>query len=239
MKITLITNYDAASSLALNYLESALSKHTSTVFYTNKSNLKPTGSSNRLYQLSEFDKRILDPNIFEKLGAKELNQINTGSDLERFQTSNPDLVISIRHMSILKDEVIQQAKHGVINLHSGLLPDFRGVMATFWAMHQQQSSIGTTLHKIEDSSIDTGSVISTDTIIANYNKSYLWNTLSLYKTGCESIERAIESISSGERLESVGQSSEGGAYYTFPEESTLAEFKYDLFSKEDDLEVFL
>ncbi|MCH2191054.1 MAG: hypothetical protein MK188_09035 [Gammaproteobacteria bacterium] len=192
-----------------------------------------------LQQLAQFDKSILDSNIFTKLRAEELNQINKGTDLARFQESDPELVISIRHMSILEKKIIQQPRHGVINLHSGLLPDFRGVMATFWAMYNQQSTIGTTLHKIEDRSIDTGSVISTSSIGLNYNKSYLWNTLNLYKTGCTAIQRALHSVSSGHDLKSVNQGREKGAYFSYPDQNTLSEFKYDLFNKEDSLTDFL
>lgn len=148
----------------------------------------------RLSELGEFDKRILDSQIYQDLAARELNQINEDSDLELYLESDPELVISLRHMSILKDQVISQPEHGVINLHSGLLPYYRGVMATFWAMNQQETVIGTTLHQIEDSTIDTGAVISQTSLVADYRKSYLWNTLNLYKQGCESIEQAICSI---------------------------------------------
>lgn len=47
---------------------------------------------------------------------------------------NPDLFISIRFGKIFKDEIIQVPKFGLINLHSTILPDYRGIMGTLHAI---------------------------------------------------------------------------------------------------------
>ena len=94
-------------------------------------------------------------------GVSTLNAINDAAGHERYAESKPDVVLSVRYGVILRDPAISLPKHGVLNLHSGLLPDYKGVMATFWALLNKESEIGTTLHFIEDSSIDTGSIVTT------------------------------------------------------------------------------
>lgn len=89
---------------------------------------------------------------------------------------------------------------GVINLHSGLLPAYQGVMATFWALLNKEQRIGTTLHFIEDSTIDTGAIISQSLVDANYGESYLWNVLHIYKAGCANVLSATEVIQAGNAL---------------------------------------
>jgi len=51
---------------------------------------------------------------------------------------------------IIREPVIAHSQYGYINLHSGLLPDYRGVMASFRAMVNGDAEIGSTLHYIQD-----------------------------------------------------------------------------------------
>ena len=88
-------------------------------------------------------------------------------------------------------------KHGVLNLHSGRLPDYKGVMATFWALLNDEKEIGTTLHYIDDCGIDTGRVITTTSMTVDRNRSYLWHVLGLYDAGCRSVLSAIQQIRQG------------------------------------------
>ena len=52
------------------------------------------------------------------------------------------------------------ASLGVLNLHSGKLPDYRGVMATFRAMMAEDETLFSTVHWIDDKTIDTGRILS-------------------------------------------------------------------------------
>ena len=52
--------------------------------------------------------------------------INAPSGISRVQAFAPDLIVSIRFGEILRWPVIRSARFGVLNLHSGLLPAFRG-----------------------------------------------------------------------------------------------------------------
>ena len=74
--------------------------------------------------------------------------------------TTPELMISIRYGKILRSKALSIPDHGVLNLHSGKLPDYRGVMATFRAMLAQEQELFSTLHWIDDDTIDTGRVIS-------------------------------------------------------------------------------
>lgn len=166
---------------------------------------------------------------FEGLAKKSenpiriLNAINKGEGFATLKDSNPDLIVTIRYGIILKEEVIALPQYGVINLHSGLLPEYKGVMASFRALLAGDEIIGTTLHYIPDASIDTGPVIGTSSFKVVPNKSYLWHVLSLYPCGCELILQTIETIASHGCVDSEHQLG-GGNYYSFPTETELEEF---------------
>lgn len=228
MKITFLVNWDSAAAHALALLAPRLHDVDVSVFYTrNPSRLK--SMPQKLRTLAAFEENQLRSQqaIFHKLKAQCLNDIND-QDFQKFSDSQPDLVISIRHMSILKSNVIDTPKLGIINLHSGLLPSYQGVMATFWAMKNKEAYLGTTLHFIEDVSIDTGAIIAQSSDVTRFDKSYYWNVLNVYQRGCNNILAAVDSLRIGEQLNAEPQIGKAH-YYSFPNDADLNEFDHRLF----------
>lgn len=229
MKITVLTNWDCASAHALSLLAPDLTDFEVAVFYTRKKSKSTLAKPGNLAALARFDEQqlSLSQSIFDHFNARQLNDIN-GRDFAEFESSKPDLVISIRHMSILKSAVISTPTLGVINLHSGILPNYQGVMATFWAMKNNEKEIGTTLHFIEDASIDTGAVIAWSRQATQFDKSYFENTLSIYQDGCQNIINAVNKLDSGESLAAAPQSG-ASSYFSFPSDTDFEEFEWSLF----------
>jgi methionyl-tRNA formyltransferase len=246
MNITLLTNRDLPSHLALSRLIGALSHHKLSIFISEK-----VGADHRLPQplmdLAAFEKKVLADGrpSFDDLAAcagctlqgfSDIgNRVNGPEGIARLQATEPDLIISLRFGLIIRDAVIAIPKHGVINLHSGLLPDYRGVMATFRAMLDGESEIGSTLHFIQDAGVDTGDIISLLPIPVATDKSYLFNVLNLYAGGCDQIIEAVAAIAAGQPLDARPQQGRAG-YYSFPSEEQLAEFfalGYSLFEEDD------
>jgi methionyl-tRNA formyltransferase len=229
MKITLLTNWDSASAHALTILAPSLSTFDVTVFYTHNEFKKAPTKPESLLALGRFDeqKLIQSKSIFDHFNAKKLNDIN-GSGFIEFRESKPDLVISIRHMSILKSAVISIPALGVINLHSGILPNYQGVMATFWAMKNNEEEIGTTLHFVEDARIDTGAIIALSKQATQFDKSYFDNTLSVYQSGCKNIINAINKLNHGGSLSATPQSGASN-YFSFPSDTDFDQFEWSLF----------
>ena len=101
--------------------------------------------------------------------------------------------------------------------------DYRGVMATFRAMLAQEQELFSTLHWIDDDTIDTGSVISVQGHTRNAIGCYLSNTLSLYPAGCRAIINAVNALEDGEDLPNLASGGPGN-YYSFPDEETIRDF---------------
>ena len=143
--------------------------------------------------------------------------------IARIAVTEPELIISVRFGLIIREAVIAIPKHGIINLHSGLLPDYRGVMATFRAMQNNDSQIASTLHYIQDGGIDNGDIISISAIPLNSHHSYLLNVINLYAGGCRQILNAVSSLCAGEALITHPQDQDA-SYYSFPKQSELDAF---------------
>jgi len=259
MKIAILANRDLAACSALNRLWPALcAAHEVQLILSSRVGKNNADRPAQLRDLAIAEQDYFNDFIFplartlpavqkgpwlgfEDLAAQSdrplwtLNQINTEQERQKVADFAPDLMISIRYGVILKQAVLAIPGAGVLNLHSGLLPDYRGVMASFWAMLNGVKTLGTTLHYIDDSTIDTGRVLATTSLPVNPDKSYLWHVLELYEAGCERILEVVASIDSGKAPACHSQSGEG-QYYSFPAAQQLDEFVgagFSLFHAED------
>jgi methionyl-tRNA formyltransferase len=166
-----------------------------------------------------------------------LNFQNINKDgLEYLKLWQPDLIISVRFGQIFKGEIINLPKYGIINLHSGILPDYRGIMATFWTMLEEKKQIGSTLHFISDASIDTGDIISVSNLNVDPSKSLIWHINSLYKNGgIQMIDSAIKNFKNNIPINTMKPDLSKSGYFSYPQESDFEKFKknYKIFDPFD------
>lgn len=165
---------------------------------------------------------------------------NSEEGLAVLRDERPDLIVSVRYRKIFKEAAIAIPKCGVINLHSGVLPQYRGAMATFWSMLNGETEIGTTLHYISDGTIDTGPIIGIARRPLDYARSYLSNVLDLYPAGVQMIAEAVVQIGRAGRATSTPQTG-AGRYYSFPKKPDIERFRslnHSLFGDRD-LEAFV
>jgi methionyl-tRNA formyltransferase len=246
MNITLLANRDLASNLALNYLYQDLeSQHVLRVLLSAQVGGRATKPL-ALQELAFAEQALFNQMIFPALRSRggrlkdkllgfddlkalgleinDINSVNCAQGQQIIRDSNPDLIVSVRFGLILKQVILAIPKYGVINLHSGKLPDYRGVMACFRAMQNNEVEHSSTLHYIRDGSIDCGDIISYNTTTLNYQLSYLENVLNLYRGGIKQVLKAISVIERDGVVASYPQSVQGN-YYSFPSETEIDDFR--------------
>jgi folate-dependent phosphoribosylglycinamide formyltransferase PurN len=90
---------------------------------------------------------------------REVPHINHPEVARLADRLNPDL-IAVFGTSLIRGELLQKGRLGMVNLHGGLSPEYRGSDCTFWALYNgEPEKIGCTLHYI-DAGIDTGRLIA-------------------------------------------------------------------------------
>ena len=264
MNITILSNRDLASCVALNHLLPQLGGHSLRVFLSSRVGQGAAGReraavpegldtlkfieqdlfNDHLFPLmdraasggagADSDSQAAPPGTLLSFRALErylaapielLNDIN-GEGLARFAKSAPDIALSIRYGVILREDAIAVPRCGVLNLHSGRLPDYKGVMATFRALMNGDSELNMTLHTIDDSGIDTGRILAYSSLAVARERSYLWHVLKLYEGGCRVFAEAALAALSGEAINGVEQASltERGRYFSFPTQEELLAF---------------
>jgi methionyl-tRNA formyltransferase len=242
MRILCCLNRDIASSVALNLLLAAFAKHEVRVGLTEQVG---GATSFTAEHPDRRDLRIAEqtlPNdvffpLIERAGLPDNgNRYLTFAEVERYRGIRvaplvnpnapeglaevrefaPDLILTIRYGAILKSAVIAIPRFGVLNLHSGRLPQYRGMLATFRALAAGDAEIGCTLHYISDGTIDTGAIVNTASTRVTPGRSLLWHILALYPVGVQLIADALSSLSRGVAVPGARQSANEGAYYSQP-----------------------
>ena len=250
MNITLLVNKDLPSCLALNYILPFLSSHRIFVFFSSRVGRENKDTPAGMKQLQFFEQELFNDVVFPLLdqdrsrnrkssllsfsglsmycvnAPEDLNDIN-GRGIEVLASTEPDLVVSIRYGVILQQEAISIPGFGVLNLHSGDLPKYRGVMASFRALLAGESELKTTLHFIDDNGIDSGRIIGKSTLTVDVEKSYLWHVLSLYELGSRLVLDIVEQIDLGKKIRPEVLSKELGIsqYYSFPSSKDIEKFE--------------
>lgn len=244
MRITFLCNRDVHANVALNLLVPSLRGHEVSVFLSDRP-LKvgglPAGFASLVAAERTIPNDVLWPladaaadagaefGSFERCAARlggtraSLNEPNSVDGLRTLRESRPDLIVSIRYLRILRADAIAIPRLGVINLHSGPLPEYRGVQATFRGMLNGASHIGCTLHRIVDPGIDTGPIIRVAHLPTPSDLSLFDAVQSVYPPGAAMIAEAIDALSRGETLPATTPGS-AGTYYSWPTEEDLGRF---------------
>jgi len=89
----------------------------------------------------------------------EVPHINHPDVVKLAEELKPDL-IAVFGTSLIRGELLHKGRLGMVNLHGGLSPEYRGADCTFWALYNAEpEKIGCTLHYI-DAGIDTGLLVA-------------------------------------------------------------------------------
>ncbi|MDY0029394.1 MAG: hypothetical protein RBR86_05580 [Pseudobdellovibrionaceae bacterium] len=153
-------------------------------------------------------------------------------------------VLSNRSTHIFYDPLVKainkDSPYGkFFNLHSGILPDYRGVMPTMRTMFDYASGkrslppvFGLTLHKVDsydkskkDNGIDTGNVIDVATFQDMKVGTGFGTQIKLAPWGVKVITKLIERLKDGDQALGTPQIEDKSGYYTFPTKAELKEWK--------------
>ncbi|MEY4609885.1 MAG: hypothetical protein RL246_204 [Bacteroidota bacterium] len=84
--------------------------------------------------------------------------VNSPANLAILRDLNADLFISIGGNQIFKKDLLSIPTRGTINLHTALLPKYRGLMPSFWVLKNREKYTGVSVFFV-DEGIDSGPIV--------------------------------------------------------------------------------
>ena len=178
-----------------------------------------------LYLLNRFIRNLNLSRVLSDCSVPEIklnDSINHENSLKKIRDLNPDILISVAGNEIFKKPLIDLAPKGCLNLHTALLPKYRGLMPTFWVLKNNEQFTGVSVFFV-DEGIDSGDIVVQKKIeIADCSQEELINkTKSL---GIGAICEALRLIEIG-NVELIPNDIEKGSYFSFPTKEDVMDFK--------------
>ena len=148
-----------------------------------------------------------------------INKLKSVNKIKSFQ---PDLLVSILGNQIFKTPILNLAPKGCINLHTALLPKYRGLMPTFWVMKNNEKKTGVSVFFV-DEGIDNGPIIvQTEVEIGDRTQEELITHTK--QVGMEAIAKSIDLIQKDE-VKLIKNDPLKKTYFSFPTRQDVLEFK--------------
>lgn len=239
MKLLFCVNRDIYANIALNHIFPALSPTDELKVLFSESVAGSRAKGAALTYLRFYEQDLLNEFLFpqqEALSAtgtgrlktfgqlsqcyqvpmRLIESINAPDVMAEIKAFGPDVIVSIRFGHIFKEAALKLPRLGILNLHSGLLPQYRGILATFWSLLHQRSEYGFTLHTIDDGTIDTGAILDRQAFPVKPGQSLFEHTIALYPPAAASIVQAIDAYRAGHCLTALPQIEAESNYYSLP-----------------------
>lgn len=149
-----------------------------------------------------------------KIPYKVVNNVNDPAFFEHIKELNPELIISYSAPQVIKEPLLSYPRHGIINVHSSLLPDYRGCMPSFWVLYNGETHTGATVHFMAEK-IDDGKIIIQDRVSIEGCKSMVDVMRHTKQLGGQLVVKAISLIQNN-AVEPKPNIAEHGRYFTWP-----------------------
>lgn len=194
-----VFGYDELLLASLDFISRTQSRISAVVFPSNRTDRQ----ANKIRQIVR-DKGFT---LLEQPPRKETSEFT--KNLRRIK---PDLIFVWSYSMILPEEIIKIPKYGCINVHMGLLPEYRGVNGVRWALLNGEEKTGITIHFM-DSGIDTGDIIARATFPITPPDDILSLMMKSKSAGLYLLENRWRQIVSGEVI-AIPQDESKAKYYS-------------------------
>lgn len=178
-----------------------------------------------LYIKNKLSRKDNLSNILNDLNIKEIRfdkSINHKSSLDVIEKMQPDLLISIAGNEIFKKELINIPSNGSINLHTALLPKYRGLMPAFWVLKNNEEYTGVSVFFI-DEGIDSGDIIYQEKIKIN-DMTHAELIEHTKEIGVNAICKAVDMLKTN-NYNLIYNDDSKKSYFSFPTKEDVKDFK--------------
>jgi methionyl-tRNA formyltransferase len=131
--------------------------------------------------------------------VRQVPHVNHPEVIKLARALKPDL-ICVFGTSLIRGDLLNEGRLGIVNLHGGLSPEYRGADCTFWALYNgEPEKVGCTLHYI-DTGIDTGRLIAHISPEVREGDSELELFWRAVRDSAEVYAEAVARLANGENL---------------------------------------
>ncbi len=147
-----------------------------------------------------------------------VKNLHSRESLERIRNAGPDIII-LGQSGIVKKEILDIAKIGVLNAHPGIVPQYRGIDSFQWAAYYNDfERIGISVHWV-NKGVDSGNVITVIKYKFTGKEKFSNFEETLYKICIDELVEVTKRLRFKVEPGKEQNLSEGAQYYKIPRKS--------------------
>ena len=123
-------------------------------------------------------------------------KMRDGEALGVVQQLQPELIVVAAYGRILPEEILNAPKYGSINVHSSLLPAYRGAAPINWAILDGLDETGVTIMYMAKE-LDAGDIIHTVKTPIDRNETAQELTMRLAELGAQALSETVKMLAAG------------------------------------------
>ena len=134
--------------------------------------------------------------ITQNLDVYQPLKMRDGEAMGIVESLAPELIVVAAYGKILPEDILNYPKYGSINVHSSLLPKYRGAAPINWAILDGEAETGVTIMYMAKE-LDAGDVILQKTTPISDEEDAQMLTARLADLGAEALSEAVVALSNG------------------------------------------
>ena len=134
--------------------------------------------------------------LTQKLDVYQPLKARDGEAMGIVERLAPELIVVAAYGKILGEDLLNYPKYGSINVHSSLLPAYRGAAPINWAILDGLTETGVTIMYMAKE-LDAGDIILQKTIAIGEDEDALALTTRLAELGAEALSESVTALANG------------------------------------------
>jgi len=160
---------------------------------------------------------------FHRIPLYQPQDVNAPAFLDTLRRLSPDLIISVSPPQVFRESLIELPTFGCINVHSSLLPKYRGILPTFWVLANGEQETGVTVHYISKG-IDEGDIILQEKVEITPEETLHSLMKKCKEVGANLLLEVLKQFEEGS-VSALPSRLEEGSYFSFPRREDVRRFK--------------
>ena len=177
----------------------------------------PIGKSgNRFYSVARLA-------AYYSIPLYPCSNINAKEYICRLRELDIDIVLSVAANQRFKRELLDVPRLACLNVHSALLPKYRGLDGIFWALVHGETQVGVTVHLMNED-FDDGAIVGQQPFEVSPNDTLHSLYFKAIEVGSTLLSQVLDQFDSGTVLTKTNDIAEG-SYFSWPNGEAARRFR--------------
>lgn len=166
---------------------------------------------------------LLKENNTPVIYPKNINSFDT---ISKLKDAHPDYLLSFNCPQKFSNQLLNLPKQKCINIHFGMLPEYRGLSPIFHAVFNKEKEVGVTFH-IMDSHFDNGPIIIQKRLDISKERSLFKIYKMALNLTCESLPE-FSNLLKNQKFETIPNEINKSSYFHYPSLKKIVAYKFKL-----------